>query len=156
SDAIAAVAALQPPRLSPGPEQAALRERLLRRLRRLQAEGPEHERVLAAGGPHTFLHGDLWTTNTFVQQVEGAGHVRLIDWDHAGVGPAAYDLSTFLLRFPRERRAWVLECYRDAMGNAGWRMPGVRELNLLFETFEFGRCANRLIWPAIALLHDRA
>ena len=39
---------------------------------------------------------------------------------------------------------------------AGWRLPPRRELNLLFETAELGRYANRLIWPALALVRERA
>jgi len=81
---------------------------------------------------------------------------RLIDWDHAAVGPASYDLSTFLLRFPSQHRLWVLDLYRQAVADAGWRLPGERELNLLFETHEYARIANRIIWPAIALVMDGA
>jgi len=81
---------------------------------------------------------------------------RLIDWDHAAVGPATYDLSTFLLRFPSEHRLWVLELYRQAVAKAGWRLPDDRVLNLLFETHEYARFANRIIWPAIALVMDGA
>jgi thiamine kinase-like enzyme len=84
-----------------------------------------------------------------------AWRARLIDWDHAAVGPATYDLSTFLLRFPSEDRPWVLELYRQAVAEAGWRLPDERELNLLFETHEYARFANRIIWPAIALVQDR-
>jgi len=39
---------------------------------------------------------------------------------------------------------------------AGWHLPPAQELNLLFETAEYARFANRIIWPAIALLQDRA
>ena len=35
-------------------------------------------------------------------------------------------------------------------------MPGVRDLNLMFETAELARFANRIIWPAIALAQDQA
>ena len=51
------------------------------------------------GGPELMLHGDLWTTNTFVQSTAEGPVARLIDWEHAAVGPASYDLSTFLYRF---------------------------------------------------------
>ena len=107
------------------------------------------------GGPETFLHGDLWTTNTFVAPATGGLRAWLIDWDHAGVGPASYDLSTFLLRFAPEHRPWVLALYRRSLGDGGWRMPGRGELNLLFESAECARYANCLIWPAIALLRGR-
>jgi len=151
-DATRALAALQPPSLTPTPEQAGLRDRLLARLARLAGETPMRREVQAElGGPETLLHGDLWTTNTFVEPVEGGFRVRLIDWDHAGVGPAAYDLSTLLLRFPRERRPWILDGYRRGAEGA-WRLPGTDDLNLMFETFELSRYASRIIWPAIALL----
>ena len=42
------------------------------------------------------------------------------------------------------------------MARAGWRLPGTQALNLLFETHEYARFANRIIWPAIALVKDRA
>ena len=81
---------------------------------------------------------------------------RLIDWDHAAVGPISYDLSTFLLRFPRERRPWILDLYRQSVARAGWRLPTAEDLNLLFETAELARFANRVIWPALAIANDGA
>jgi thiamine kinase-like enzyme len=81
---------------------------------------------------------------------------RLIDWDHAAVGPASYDLSTFLLRFPARDRHWILELYRRAVSRDGWQLPSDQDLNGLFETHEFARFANRLIWPAIAVAVDGA
>ncbi len=138
-------------------DQAALRDRLLGRLRRLRDEEPMRTRVLAEwSGAETLLHGDLWTTNTFAEPTPGGVRVRIIDWDRAGVGPSSYDLSTFLLRFPRERRSSLLSIYRAALPDSGWRLPGRRELNLLFETAECARYANRVIWPARALLRDGA
>ena len=136
---------------------ASLLDRLLGRLHRLREEESERARVLAeCGGPETLLHGDLWTTNTFATPGAGGVRVRFVDWDRAGVGHASYDLSTFLLRFPRERRVELLSLYRDAMASGPWRMPGARELNLLFESAEYARYANRLVWPALALLRDGA
>lgn len=156
-DAIHALELLRPPRLALSVEQAELRDRLLARLHRLLDEEPMRARELAEfGGPETLLHGDLWTTNIFVASAAAGSRVRLIDWDHAGVGPASYDLSTFLLRFAPERRASIVALYRQSLENGGWRMPGRRELNRLFETAELARYANRAIWPAIALLRERA
>src|SRR5207245_5301099 len=100
----------------------------------------------------TLLHGDLWTTNTFVQSAEHARTARFIDWDHAAVGPVSYDLSTFLYRFPAPERHWMLERYQRAVAPAGWRLPSAPTLNSLFATAEYGRYANRIIWPAAALL----
>src|SRR5439155_26910360 len=82
--------------------------------------------------------------------------VRLIDWDYAGVGPVSYDLSTFLLRFPTERRPSILEFYRKEVEESGWELPTQANLNALFETAEYARYANRIIWPAIALVTDKA
>ena len=92
----------------------------------------------------------------FVIPTADGWQARLIDWDHAAVGPPTYDLSTFLLRFPSEHRSWLLELYRQAVAEAGWRLPGERHLNSLFETHEYARFANRIIWPAIAIARDGA
>ena len=46
--------------------------------------------------------------------------------------------------------------YREAVATAGWRLPATEELNVLFETAECARCASCLIWPAIAILEERA
>jgi thiamine kinase-like enzyme len=161
-----------------GAPQKDLRTRLLQRLYKLHGELPQRAQALAeCGGPETLLHGDLWAINVFVIPAEAGSRrgeepensalapnppphpsgcdARLIDWDHAAVGPASYDLSTFLMRFPLQHRAWVLELYRQAVAEAGWRLPGDRELNFLFETHEYARFANRIIWPAIALVTDR-
>ncbi len=151
-DALYALEAWQP-----AAQQNGLRDRLLNRLCKLRDELPERGQALAEwGGPETLLHGDLWAINVFVIPSANGLHARLIDWDHAAVGPASYDLSTFLLRFPSEHRLGVLDLYRQAVAGAGWRLPGERELNLLFETHEYARIANRIIWPAIALVMDGA
>ena len=151
-DAIYALEAWQP-----AAQQNGLRDRLLDRLCKLRDELPERAQALAEwGGPETLLHGDLWAINVFVIPSANGLHARLIDWDHAAVGPASYDLSTFLLRFPTQHRLWVLDLYRQAVADAGWHLPGERELNLLFETHEYARIANRIIWPAIALVMDGA
>jgi len=151
-DAIYALEAWQP-----AAQQNGLRDRLLDRLYKLRDELPERAQALAeGGGPETLLHGDLWAINVFVIPDANGRRARLIDWDHAAVGPASYDLSTFLLRFPSEHRLWVFELYRQAVSDLGWRLPGESELNLLFETHEYARFANRIIWPAIALVMDGA
>jgi hypothetical protein len=67
------------------------------------------------------------------------------------VGPVIYDLSTLLLRFDTDRRPWVLDLYRAAVGReAGWQLPDRDRLNRVFETCEYARLANALLWPAIA------
>jgi len=156
-DAIAVLEGLAPPCVEPTPEQTELRDRLLGRLYRLRQEQPRRVQMLESfGGPDTLLHGDLWTTNTFVADTADGLAARLIDWDHAAVGPMTYDLSTFLYRFPKIDRVWILEAYRRAVARAGWRLPAPRDLNAMFETAEYARYANRIIWPAVALLEERA
>jgi hypothetical protein len=142
-------------------EQRPLRDRLLQRLYRLRAEQSDRARMLdILGGPDTLLHGDLWTTNTFVAPPQNGGDAlptaRLIDWDHAAVGPATYDLSTFLYRFDTADRPWILEAYQRAVARSGWMLPSNLRLNELFETAEYARYANRIIWPAVAILEEGA
>src|SRR2546426_1625542 len=156
-DAVRGLAALQPPHVDLSAERADLRDRLLARLHRLLDNQPRRAQALEEfGGPETLLHGDLWTTNTFVVPTPHGLRAKLIDWDHAGVGPISYDLSTFLYRFPAGLRPWMLDCYREAVRKAGWRLPGRSELNLLFDTAECARYANRVIWPVMAFLQERA
>ena len=154
-DALRALAALAGAGLSA--EQAALRDRLAARLQRLLADAPRRARALEAwGGPETLLHGDLWTSNAFALRTASGVEPRLIDWDRAGVGPMSHDLSAFLLRFPRPQRPRLVELYAGALENEAWRLPSPPRLNLLFETAELARYANRVIWPAIAIARDRA
>ena len=134
-----------------------LRDRLLKRLHTLQQElRPRAQMLDECGGPETLLHGDLWPINVFVIRTVGGLRARLIDWDHTGVGPASYDLSTFLARLPRRHRSWVMNMYRECTARAGWSLPSTSELNVLFETAEYARMTNRIIWPAIAVVHDHA
>ena len=156
-DALRSLHAVRPPQVALTADQEALRERLLARLKGLLEDEPRRARALARwGGPETLLHGDLWTTNIFVLDTPDGLRPRLIDWDRAGVGPASYDLSTFLLRFPARQRPWLVDLYRRSLEGAGWRLPGARQLNLLFETAELARYANRVIWPALAIVRDHA
>src|SRR5438132_237044 len=46
--------------------------------------------------------------------------------------------------------------FNETSRAAGWTLPSTTELNFLFETAEYARIANRIIWPAIALVQDRA
>jgi thiamine kinase-like enzyme len=134
---------------SPGPplspEQAELRDRLLDRVERLHAERDERASLLEKhGGPDTLLHGDLWLSNTLVARRADGFQATLIDWDHVGMGPVTYDLSTFLYRLAPEHRSWVLKRYREAAARRGWELPDDSTLNLLFETAEFARYACNL------------
>jgi hypothetical protein len=143
--------------LQPSANEVGLVERLINRLSDLRAELSRRANALARIAEYeTLLHGDLWAINIFAIPMGQGWQVRLIDWDHAAVGPPTYDLSTFLLRFPVETRLGLLNLYRECIGRAGWRLPGPDDLNLLFETHEYARIANRVIWPAIAKGVDSA
>jgi phosphotransferase family enzyme len=156
-DAIRGLEDIRPPAATPTIDQAALRGRLLARLRRLLAEQDRRARALAeSGGPETLLHGDLWTSNTFVMRSPAGLKARLIDWDRAGVGPMSYDLSTFLLRFPATQRGWILELYTRSLDRGIWRPPNHARLNLLCETAELARYANCVVWPALAIAREGA
>ncbi len=156
-DAIAALEALLAAGIPSPPSHAGLPERLLARLRALLAEAPRRAAVFErAAGPDTLLHGDLWTINMFVKGTAERPQLRLVDWDRVDVGPVSYDLSTFLFRFPAERRPGILDCYRHAAARGGWELGSPEDLALLFDTAERARYANRVIWPAVALLRERA
>lgn len=157
-DAINSLEALQPSAVGWTSQHLALRDRLLGRLHRLLGEVPYRAEVMVEfGGPDTLLHGDLWTTNILVfPAMDAPLQARLIDWDHAGIGPFSYDLSTFLFQFPSCYRPWIWDCYRQSVEGVGWRLPDLANLILLCETAECARYANSVIWPAIALLRDRA
>jgi hypothetical protein len=156
-DAINALQALRPPAVELYSGRLVLRERLLERMHKLLDEQSYRAQAMAElGGPETLLHGDLWRENVFVSPTRNGLQVRLIDWDHAAVGPISYDLSTFLLRFPTHDRHWILACYQDAVCHLNWRLPASSDLNLLFDTAECARLANTIIWPAIAVLESQA
>ena len=156
-DAIAALEALAAADIERPPEQAGVTERLLERLVGLRADAARRAQVFEeAAGPETLLHGDLWTINAFVEHTAAGPRARLVDWDRVGVGPFSYDLSTFLFRFPPEQRPRILECYRQAVAAAGWRLASGSELEVLFDTAEQARYANRVIWPALALVQEHA
>ena len=156
-DAIRALAALRPPAVEDLADQALVRDRLLDHLHAMRAEEERRSQLMAElRGPETLLHGDLWPVNILVVAASDGLMVKLIDWDRAGIGSFAYDLSAFLLRFPTGDRPWVLNTYRATMGRLGWRLPSEGELNLLFDTAERARYANCIIWPALALLYDGA
>ncbi len=156
-DAIRGLEALRGAPRRPPKDMMALRDRLLQRLYPLVDDAPRRAEVLKDhGGPDTLLHGDLWRANAFVTVTPEGDRARLIDWDHVGVGPFSYDLSTFLMRFPPAERQCILSRYRHAVSVAAWRLPADRTLNLLFETAEYARFANRAAWAAMAWLQEGA
>jgi hypothetical protein len=148
-DAIAAVTMVTDGSTKGRPQVAAC-ERLLERLVRLAAERDDRARKLAdLGGPDTLLHGDLWLDNAAVLPSPEEPRIRLIDWDHVGVGSFSYDLSTLAFRFPRAERAGVIDLYRREAREHEVPVPGDEELDALFTTAEYGRLASTAIWPAI-------
>ena len=157
ADAIAALDALDACGRAVPDEFPACRARLLGRLRGFLEDAPRRVRVMQeAGGPDTVLHGDLWPKNVFVSMNGGGARARLIDWDHVGAGPFAYDLSTFLYRSSVEERPWILWRYRRFVERAGRRLPGREDLNLLFHTAEVARCAHSILFDAMAVLDQGA
>ena len=156
-DAIANLERLKTPDVELSKDCRELLDRLLRRLDKLQAEWPRRlDRVKEFGGPETLLHGDLWPQNALVVPSPEGPQARLIDWDHAGVGPVMYDLSTLLSCSPPDARMWMLNAYRQAPERPAWAVSSMRELNLLFETAEYARLANCVIWPAIQAQETKA
>jgi Phosphotransferase enzyme family len=156
-DAIASLESVRARRRRLGVERSSLCNRLLARLANLRDEQAHRAEALTRSGGHeTLLHGDLWPTNVMVGPDGGKAWARLIDWDHAAVGPACYDLSTFLSRFALPDRMPILRLYENEVARAGWRLPSVAELNLTFETAELGRIANRVVWPALAAWEENA
>jgi thiamine kinase-like enzyme len=139
-DGIAALRAVDPGDL----RVRAIRDRLLERLYRLEAEASARARAVAALRiPDTLVHGDLWPVNVMLVAAGAGPRARLIDWDHAGAGPISYDLSTLLLRFPPRHRRWILGRYRREIGRlAGWQLPADAELDAVFETAEFSRLSS--------------
>ncbi len=154
-DGIAALDALATDGMPGGFARA--RSRLLERLHRLLEEAPRQVRLMdEAGGAETLLHGDLGPKNIFVALAGDGPCARLVDWDHVGVGPASYDLSTFLYQSPPGDRRWLLRRYRAAVERAGHRLAADGDLNLVCHTAETARGVSCIIWPAMALLNDGA
>jgi hypothetical protein len=131
--------------------------RLLAKMHDLRRQQADRIEALARfGGPETLLHGDLWPINVMVP-AEGPGRrAALIDWDHLGVGPVTYDLSTFLTHFPREDRRWILELYLRCLDGVGIRFPPETDWNLLFDTAECARLAITVAFAALSALNHPA
>ena len=157
SDAIAAIERVRNAGIEPPAEYAGVLDRLVARLLALLADAPRRAQVFfRAGGPDTLLHGDLWPINIFVSESAGGFQARFIDWDRMGIGPFSYDLSTFVFRFPPAERDGIVQCYINARAAREWRVPEPFELDVLLDTSERARYANRIIWPAQALVQNRA
>jgi len=121
------------------------------RLIQLRKEVPWRCEILKCeGGSHTLLHGDFSVKNAFVMQAKAGLVGKLIDWDHVGIGPASYDLSTFLMQLPIKDRIWTLDLYVQVRNQRCTNWPSYETWNLLFETNEYARLANSVIWPCRA------
>src|SRR3989475_12561451 len=107
-----------------------------------------------AGGPDTLLHGDLWPKNVFVSATPAGPQARLIDWDHVGVGPASYDVSTFLYQSAPEERPAILRRYCETVERRGRRLPDQGALNLLFPPAERAGYAHCRARAAMARFPD--
>lgn len=103
-----------------------------------------------SGGRDTLLHGDLGARNAFVFPAPQGEIGRLIDWEHAGVGPISYDLSTLLMQLPFADRFWILELYQSLRANTE-KWPTLEEWDLLFETAELSRLATCVTWAVDAV-----
>lgn len=137
-------------------EQQPLIDRFLGVLTALDDERDARTREVAElGWPETLQHGDLWLTNFMLVPLAGGAHVRLIDWDRAGIGAAIYDLTTFLRQFPPVDRPWILAAYRECVEPAGWPWPDHGVFNRVAETCELGRFASCLLWRTISALELR-
>lgn len=152
-DAMGAVETLRSSHVTIPATQAVLLDALLDKLRDLHEQLSWRRPLLdRLGGPDTLLHGDLGVQNAFVLHRDHGLDGRLIDWDHAGVGPASYDLSTLLMQLPAADRIWTLDAYLENRHNASAIWPTHEEWNLLFESHEYARLANCVIWPAKAAM----
>jgi thiamine kinase-like enzyme len=151
SDAIGALESLSPPDVKLSFKHRELRDRLLHRMKKLLDDKLKRTQMMKEfGGPDTFLHGDVDLNNIMVYPTELGPQVRLIDWEHVGVGPVSYDLSNLLVQFPSQDRQGILKLYQQAMEGYGQPWPSVSVWNHLFDTAECARLANSVIWPAIA------
>ena len=151
--ALRCVDALQPPAVDLSPQEAAVRDTVRAHLARLQQEEPRRVRLIEDhGGPETLVHGDLTRANVFVLPGASGPLVRLIDWDHVGVGPAGFDISTHVAYYGPAQRRLALERYTTAMAERGHPFRDDLDWDLLVATFEAGRLANQVIWVALGIL----
>ncbi len=152
-DAVRSVTQLGPPALDLSADEWRIRDDALEHLHRLLDEEQERVQMIEHdAGPETLLHGDLTTANVFVLPTNGRQTVRLIDWDHTGIGPAAFDLSTHVSYYAPDQRRRVLDHYTGAMAERGFPFGEHVDWNHLLATFEAGRLANQIIWVAICIL----
>lgn len=97
-------------------------------------------------GPESLLHGDLTRENVLVGAAGATPQVRFIDWDHVGVGPVAFDLSTHVVGYHGHLRRLVLDSYVSALADRGVTWAPATDWDRLVATLEAGRLANQVIW----------
>ena len=154
-DAARCVALLRPPAVQPSAEQCRVRDEVAELLSHLTEDEPDRVRLLTElAGPTTLVHGDLTRANVFV--LPEPGGCRLIDWDHAGVGPCGFDISTHVAYYAPAQRRLVLNLYTQAMADRGFPFADDLDWDLLVRTFEAGRLANQIIWIALGILEGNA
>lgn len=151
-DAARCVALLRPPTVSMSAQDESVRDAVEAHLSQLLDDEPRRVHLLREqAGPETLVHGDLTRANVFVLPGPEGPRVRLIDWDHVGVGPAGFDISTHVAYYAADQRRLVLERYTAAMANRGFPFPDDLDWDLLVATFEAGRLANQVIWVALGI-----
>jgi Phosphotransferase enzyme family len=132
-----------------GVDHAEVTGALLDEMYRLLGEERERVDIIhEAGGPETLLHGDLNLQNVLVREDNGGHHARLIDWDHTGVGYAAYDMSNFLAKLREPDRQTAFEAYHTLVQDAGLAPTSLKAWSRLSDTAHASRLANCVIWAA--------
>ena len=152
-DAFRSVDMLRAPVVAMSREDEVVRDAMLTMLRRVLDDEPRRLWMIEhQAGPETLVHGDLIPANVFVMPDGVTPRVRLIDWDHCGVAPAGFDISTHVARYPAPERQLALEVYRTAMAERGFPFPDDLDWDFLVATFEVGRLCNQVIWVALGII----
>lgn len=80
---------------------------------------PDFERAVAvlAAAPPVMVHGESFASNVLIEG--GSDRVVLIDWEHAGIGPAGVDLAAVTAGWDRTRAEELVAVYELARGIRG-------------------------------------
>jgi hypothetical protein len=110
----------------------------------------EMERGLS-GAPGVLVHGDLVAKNIHVLRDARSLHILPLDWETAGIGVAATDLSTS----PHTKVATNpdLDCYLRGAGAIypGWDLPALERLSAVGTMF---RSLAAMDWVSRRLAHE--
>jgi hypothetical protein len=151
-DAMEELEALKDSQLAASKEKTGTVNAVLSRMHQLRDEASWRTELLkSSGGRPTLLHGDFGVKNAFVVHTDSGLQAKLIDWDHAGVGPVSYDLSTFLVQLPLNDRIRTLDSYTRLRNRCTDDALPYETWNQLFETHEFARLANCVVWACKAV-----